>query len=54
MVFFVTPLARFRELLLPYIVELLLVKIWKDEVEDIGVPFRGPTFDALFDVLSSH
>lgn len=41
-----------RQLRLPDIIGLLLIKVGEDEVEDFIVPFRGVTFDALFDVLS--
>lgn len=32
-------------------VGLFVIEIREDEIEDLTVPARGPSFDALFDVL---
>lgn len=53
-VFFALVVLLFRELLFPNVTGLLLVKIRKDEVEHIRVPFCRTAFDPLLDILSQR
>jgi hypothetical protein len=44
-------LALLLQLLFPQTTRLFLVQIWKDQVEDVAVPFDRLAFDAFADVL---
>jgi hypothetical protein len=44
-------LALLLQLLFPQTTRLFLVQVWKDQVEDVAVPFDRLAFDAFADVL---